>query len=129
MFRLLVAVAAGACIIASTAIAAPPQLKYPHHVAFGSATVGSVGGGQTVTLTNRGKTPLTVYSIGVSSDTGSYILDFPNDFCVGVTLASGGSCTYRIAYTPIIPGRQIGTSDIGFGTSGLIFIKLSGHAK
>jgi trimeric autotransporter adhesin len=128
MFRLLVAAAAGACVFASAATAAAPQLKYPHHVGFGSAVVGSVGG-QTVTLTNRGTTPLTVFSIGVSSDTGSFILDFPNDHCVGTTLAPGESCTYAIKYTPVIPGRQVGTSDVEFGTAGLVFIKLSGHAS
>jgi Abnormal spindle-like microcephaly-assoc'd, ASPM-SPD-2-Hydin len=128
MTRLLVAVAVGACVFAPAATATAPQLKYPHHIAFGSATVGSVGE-QFVTLTNRGKTPLTVFSIGVSSTTGSYVLDFANDGCVGTTLDPGASCTYGIRYTPVVRGRQIGTSDIGWGTSGLTFIKLSGHAK
>lgn len=108
--------------------AAPSELKVPNHLSFGNAAVGSVGE-EFVTLTNTSAEPLTVSSVGVSSETGSFRLDFASDTCVGVTLAPGDSCTYGILYTPVVPGRQVGTSDVEFGTSGLVFIDLSGHAK
>jgi hypothetical protein len=128
MIPLLAVAAAAACWLAPAAYAARPQVKVPHHVNFGNSHVASTGE-RFVTLTNRSNTSVTISPIGVSSETGSFLLDFANENCVGVTLAPGASCTYGILYRPIVAGRQVGASDIQFDTAGVVFIKLSGHAK
>jgi hypothetical protein len=131
MLRLLAASAIGACALATSASASPPLLDIPHHLRLGNAVVGS-SSEEIVTITNKSDVPVRVLGIGVSSESGAFRLNFAKDECVGVVLSPGDSCTYGILHTPVVPGRQIGNSDIEFTSTdnslGLANIGLSGHA-
>ena len=131
MIRLLAASAIGACALATSASASAPLLNIPHHLSFGNAAVGS-SSEEIVTIENTSDVAVTIYSIGVSSETGAFQFDFAANECVGAVLAPGDSCTYGILYTPVVPGRQTGNSDIEFAgadnTLGVANIGLSGHA-
>jgi hypothetical protein len=124
--RRLGGVALAASAVAPAASAGGGQLGVPRHLSFGNASV-QTSVEYNATLTNRSGKAIHIYGIGVSSDTGSFTMG-PNNGCTGATLPPHSSCTYGIVYAPVKPGRQTGTSDVEFGTSGLAIIKLSAHA-
>jgi hypothetical protein len=131
MLRLLAAGAICACALAPSASADAPLLRIPHHLSFGNAEVGS-SGEEIVTIENRSDVTVTIFGIGVSSETGAFHFDFAANECVGAVLAPGDSCTYGILYEPVVAGRQTGNSDIEFAGAdnslGIASIGLSGHA-
>jgi hypothetical protein len=124
--RRLGGVALVASAVVPAASAGEGQLAVPRHLNFGNATV-HTSVEYNATLTNRSSKAIHIYGIGVSSDTGSFTMGSDNG-CTGATLAPHSSCTYGIVYAPVKPGRQTGSSDVEFGTSGLAIIKLSAHA-
>jgi Abnormal spindle-like microcephaly-assoc'd, ASPM-SPD-2-Hydin len=121
-----VLVVAAACALVPAATAGPPQLQARRHLNFGNAPVQSSAEFR-ATLTNRGRSSIHIFGIGVSSTTGSFTIG-PTNNCTGATLPPHGSCTYGIVYAPVKPGRQVGASDVEYGAAGLAVIRLSAHA-
>ncbi|HUX86944.1 MAG TPA: choice-of-anchor D domain-containing protein, partial [Chloroflexota bacterium] len=80
-----------------------PQVTLdPTSLSFGTQTIGTTSGPQTVTLTNSGNDTLTINSIVASADFGE------NDNCNG-SVAAGASCSFSVTYSPT-------ASDTGSGT-------------
>ena len=129
MRRLAIILTVTGSFATPTAAAAQLPLKIPNHVNFGAQALGTTGE-QFVTLTNRSSDVVSIDGIGVSSNSGAFVLDFANIQCVGITLQPGDSCTYGIFFSPVIAGHQVGQSDVGFVSpegSQFVFIALSGR--
>lgn len=78
----------------------------PDKVDFGTVTVGTRTQAQTVTLTNRGSSPLPIASILVSG------IDFAQSNNCGAQLAPGSQCAIQITFQPAILGPRLGTAII-----------------
>lgn len=72
---------------------------------FGSQSLGTTGAQQTVTLTYRGAGSLT---LGASSLSGGVPQDYilSDNTCTNTTLASGASCTAKVAFKPSEAGSR-----------------------
>ena len=68
-------------------------------LAFGSQTVGSTSAAQTVTLTNSGSATLSISSISL---TGANTNQYGETNNCPSTLASGGSCTISVTFSPTL---------------------------
>jgi hypothetical protein len=79
-------------------------------LSFPSQTYGTSSTAQAITLTNTGSYTLTVISIVPSGDFSE------SDDCAYV--ASGGSCTVQVTFTPTAQGRRTGTLTINANVSG-----------
>ena len=79
-----------------------PQVSVsPSSLSFGSETVGTESGQQTVSITNTGGGPLAIASIGVTGvDAGDFV---EGDDCPA-TLAIGASCSVTIGFDPAAAG-------------------------
>jgi hypothetical protein len=84
---------------------APDLVISPDPVDFGDVVLGS-SGLRTATLTNVGDDPLQVGKVTVAP---SEFSKASGTACEGTTIASGGSCTLDIRFTPSALGRQTGT--------------------
>jgi len=84
----------------------------PTVVNFGSVTVGQTSPAQTVTLTNAGATTLGGLTLAL---TGDYSL--PQSNC-GAQLASGGTCSFTVNFSPGQPGTRIGSVTVGSTNAG-----------
>lgn len=71
---------------------------------FGSVTIGSSSGPQTVTVSNNGNAPLTINSI-----TDDDPADFPVTNNCGGTVAVGSTCAITVNFTPTRRGSISGT--------------------
>jgi hypothetical protein len=78
----------------------------PAALDFGLQLVGTTGTPQTVTLTNRGNTPLIISDVSTSGDYAQI------NTCVG-TFAPGESCTITVTFTPTATGPRSGTLAVG----------------
>jgi hypothetical protein len=80
-------------------------------VAFGPQAIGTISPAKTVTLTNTGTGPLFINAV---SSSGLDQLDFTrtDDQCIGVSVASGSSCTIAIAFNPTATGPRTMTYTI-----------------
>ena len=79
-----------------------PQVSVsPSSLFFGSGTVGTQSGQQTVSITNTGGGPLVLDSIGI---TGGNAGDFAEVDDCPTTLAIGASCLVRIEFDPATAG-------------------------
>jgi len=95
----------------------------PTKLAFGNAQVGSTTASQTVTLTNKGNTALTISSITTSAD-------YPMTTTCGSTLASLGTCTITVSFAPSVPGAMNGTLTIqGSVTGDYLLVPLTGTGQ
>jgi archaellum component FlaF (FlaF/FlaG flagellin family) len=72
---------------------------------FPAQLIGTVSNPQTVSLTNTGKTALSISSMGVKGQ-------FKMSSNCGPSVAPGGHCTISAAFQPTTPGGQIGTINI-----------------
>jgi len=68
---------------------------------FGSIPVGVTSTPQTVTVTNTGSVALSITGIGL---TGADPTDFSEATTCGASLATGGSCTVVVLFTPLTSG-------------------------
>jgi hypothetical protein len=98
--------------LAGTGIAPGVELS-PTSVSFGSQTVGTASTSQAVTLTNNGGSNLNITGVSASGDFGE------TDNCTsGSPIASSGTCTITITFTPAATGTRTGSVIItdGAGT-------------
>ncbi|MBV8569590.1 MAG: choice-of-anchor D domain-containing protein, partial [Acidobacteriaceae bacterium] len=72
-------------------------------VVFGTQNIGTTSGVKNVTLTNLGTALLTISSI---QTTGTNASDFASANTCGSIVASGGSCTITITFTPSVAGAE-----------------------
>jgi hypothetical protein len=124
---LVVSVCLGMLAFTSEAAAGHDALKIQpkNHVKFGKQPLGSTTS-KSVTVTNTSDDPATINGFGVSSDVGSFALDFGSITCGG-TLAPGESCSYDITFTPTVLGWNTGQSDICATGSCPVFLTLVGR--
>jgi hypothetical protein len=117
----------GLLVFASDAAASRTALKiHPkNQINFGNQPIGSATS-RTVTITNVSDEPAIIASFGVSSQTGSFALDFGSITCPR-TLAPGESCSYAVTFTPTIAGRQTGSGDICATDICEVFLRLTGR--
>ncbi len=83
----------------------------PSSLSFGSQTVGSATGAQSVTVTNSGNQAATVSSISTSGD-------FAQTNNCGSSIAAGASCTVNVTFTPTATGARTGTLSIASNAPG-----------
>jgi hypothetical protein len=84
---------------------APAVSLTPPSLAFGSVTVGSSSGAQTLTLQNVGTAVLNIASITASGD-------FAQTNACGSTLAATASCTISVTFTPTATGVRSGSVSV-----------------
>ncbi len=80
----------------------------PNNITFGTQAIHTTSPPQTVTMSNVGKTPLTVSSITTG---GADAADFAQTNNCGAQLIPGASCQISITFTPTAPGVR--TGDVG----------------
>lgn len=81
----------------------------PATLNFGSEPVGTKSPPRTVTLTNHGKTTLTISHIGF---TGADSTDFGEPNTCGTSVRPGASCAISITFTPRAKGNRRATLDV-----------------
>ena len=91
----------------------------PQSLSFGTVTVGSQSGTQTITVSNTGGLPGT---LGAAAVTGDF--EIQSNFC-GTSLAAGAQCLVGLLFAPTTSGTRTGTFSI-LGPSGMLTANLSG---
>jgi hypothetical protein len=92
-------------------------------IAFGNIQVGSSSTSQTVTITNKGNVALSLASITTSAD-------YPMTTTCGSTLASLGTCTATITFSPSFPGAINGALTIkGSVTGDYLVVPITGTGQ
>ncbi len=76
---------------------------------FGSQTVGTTSGAQTVTLTNSGTSSLTVTSFATGGD---FVVASSDCTALPASLAPAGTCTLQVTFSPSAAGTRTGTAVI-----------------
>jgi hypothetical protein len=84
---------------------APAVTLSTRSLSFGNQNLGTTSPPQTVTLTNTGTRPLTIFSIAANGDFGQY------NNC-GTVLAAAGMCTINVTFTPATTGMRGGAVTI-----------------
>lgn len=99
----------------------------PTSLSFGEVDVGSTGGPSTVTVTSSGSLGLAISSVSVSG--GPFAK--ASDTCSGTTVATGGTCTIGVTFTPGSAGSFTGTLAIVSNASNAstLNVALSGTGK
>ncbi len=90
----------------------PSAQVSPSSLTFGSQNQGSTSGSQLVTLSNTGNAALTITSIAASTNFGQ------SNTCAG-SIATSGSCTINVTFSPTATGPLTGTLTITDNSSGL----------
>jgi hypothetical protein len=93
----------------------------PATLSFGSVTVGSTSGSQTITVTNGGGAQAT----GVSVTSGSAKFAVIANTC-GATLNASASCTFGVAYTPNSVGADNASVTIAYAGASSVVVAVSG---
>ena len=93
--------------LTGTAIAGAGVTLLPASLTFAATGVGVVGAAQTLTLTNNGGSPLTLWAVPIIGDLG--ILSGGGTCGLFVTVPAGGSCTLSIAFLPTGAGSRTGS--------------------
>jgi hypothetical protein len=83
----------------------------PTSLSFGPQLLGSASAPQTITLTNPGSAALTITSIGASGD-------FSQTNTCGASVASAGTCTISVTFTPTAAGLRTGTISVNDNAPG-----------
>jgi outer membrane protein assembly factor BamB len=102
----------------------------PRSLNLGDQKVGSSSAAQTVTLTNAGPAPITLFSVGIG---GINAGDFSETNTCGSSLNPRASCTIEVTFTPTAVGGRIGhvaIRDSAFGGThwvGLLGNGVGGH--
>lgn len=95
----------------------------PTKLTFGNEQVGSSTASQTVTLTNKGNTTLTIAGITTSAD-------YPMTTTCGSSLASLGTCTITVTFSPSFPGAINGTLTVqGSVTGDYLLVPITGTGQ
>jgi hypothetical protein len=84
-------------------------------LSFGSQTVGTTSGAETVTLNNTGKAALSITSIAV---TGTDASNFAQTNTCGSSVALGANCTIAVMFTPTALGTRTASLSISDNASG-----------
>ena len=87
----------------------------PRSLNMGDQKVGTSSAARTVTLTNAGRAPIALFSIGIA---GVNPGDFSETNDCGRSLNAGASCTIQVTFTPAAVGERLGhvaISDSAFG--------------
>ncbi len=102
-----------------------PVTVSPARLTFASGAVGTKSGAQTVTLTNRLNTSLTV-SRAVA--TGDFVV--ASNTC-GSSMGPGRSCTVEVTFTPTVVGVRTGTLTLpyrAYGSPSVVALSGAGNA-
>ena len=92
----------------------------PASVSFGSETVGSTTGAQTVTVSNPNSTAVSVSSVSASGP-------FAETSTCGSSIAANGSCTVSVTFTPTATGSASGSLSVASNApSSPLSVALSG---
>ena len=83
----------------------------PSSLTFGSQTIGTTSGPQSVTLTNTGNGTLSITSITASGD-------FAETNTCGSSVAAGASCAVSVTFTPTATGTRTGAVSIADNAAG-----------
>jgi hypothetical protein len=82
------------------------SLKWsPRSMNMGAQKVATSSAARTVTLSNVGTAPITLFSIGIG---GANAGDFSETNTCGSSLRAGASCTIQVTFTPTAVGGRIG---------------------
>ena len=96
----------------------------PTSLTFPRRKVGSTTPAQTITVTNSGKSAMTMGSITI---TGTNAGDFAQTNTCGTSLAAGASCTINVTFTPTATGtRTAGVAIVDGATTTPRMVALSG---
>jgi hypothetical protein len=83
----------------AAAVGTAPAVSFgPASLAFADQRLGTKSAAQAVTITNTGDADLNVSKVALGG-TGATDFTASND-CVGVSVASGGTCTVKVRFTP-----------------------------
>ncbi len=105
--------------VAQEAVANPARPPSPllstAGLSFGNQSVGTVGGGQAVTLTNAATVTLNLSAITIGGPNGG---DFSETNGRGPALAAGASCTIDVIFAPLATGTRTAALFIAASSSG-----------
>jgi hypothetical protein len=87
----------------------PDPILVPNAVNFGAQIPGVTSTGETVTLTNIGRSALTITSVSIG---GPQSKDFAQSNTCGASVDAGASCAIVITFTPAATGAAQATLDI-----------------
>jgi len=92
--------------LAGKGVSPAPSVNFnPTSLGFGSQTVGTTSAAQSVTLTNNGTAPLTIFSIAATGEFAQ-----TNDCPISpTTLAAGAHCTISGTFSPTSEGAKTGS--------------------
>ena len=96
----------------------PALTAAPSSLSFGTETVGSTSGAQSVTVTDTGSAAATITGITVTGP-------FSQTHTCGSSLAAGASCTISATFSPTVAGSASGTISVA-GNAGTLTVALSG---
>ena len=77
----------------------PAVMFSPDHLAFAVTGVGASSAAHTVTLTNTGNAPLTIFALNFNGATTDSFTIARND-CRNATIAAGASCSLQLVFEP-----------------------------
>ena len=106
--------AGGSADLAGNGGTAAPSLS-PSSLAFASQAVGSATKAQLITLTNSGKTELSLSNIAVS---GANASEFTQSNNCGSSVAAGGKCTISVTFKPAASGTRTATVALSDNATG-----------
>jgi subtilase family serine protease len=75
----------------------------PTSLTFASQTVGTSSAAQTITLTNKGSTTMSLYEVGIG---GTNAGDYSATTTCGSSLAASASCTVSVSFKPTATGTR-----------------------
>jgi len=111
-------------LIAAGAQSPAALLVSPARIDFGKQAVGSVGPGQTITISNSSTMIVSLLFIITSG------IDFSQKNDCGQTLAPGAKCTIQVLFKPATIGERIGSLSItASGSGGRYLIVLNGTGE
>jgi Abnormal spindle-like microcephaly-assoc'd, ASPM-SPD-2-Hydin len=91
-----------------------PVMFSPTSLNFGSQNVGTSGAAQTVTLTNKQSSALSIVSIAASGD---YTAVSGGSYPCGSSVPGLGSCTFAVTFTPAVTGTVPGVVTVTHNAS------------
>ena len=95
----------------------------PTSLAFGNGQVGSTSSSKIVTLTNKGNLAINLASVSTSAD-------YPMTTTCGSTLASLGTCTVTVTFSPTFPGAIKGALTVqGSVTGDYLVVPITGTGQ
>jgi hypothetical protein len=93
------------------ALPAPAASLTPASLAYGTRTIGTTSGAQTVTLANGGTGSLAIRSIDIAGD-------YAFASACPATLAPGASCTIDVTFSPLVAGSRPGSLSVSHNAAG-----------